>query len=374
MSHDPQHHTQHHTQSPTQHTQSPTPRGSRLRARRAVRAGAALAAAVAAACSEGSTAPSADGASFDLTPAFASLPQGYASVPTSYAGTAPAGPWMAADRGAGPGRGALMGGGLGGAFAGGVAFGRGGGHGPFGGGVGCPDGAFDAASGRVVCPTATLPNGLTITRSAAYANAAGQVQQAFDSATTNTVNLRTATSGTVAFDSSSGRGRGGFGFAARGGRGHGGRGGRGGAGGLFLGDTATIVSATVAVENASERTTSGLAAGSARRTVDGASSSRETTTGTSSRGAFTASRVAGDTTRGLVVPVAAAGAATYPTAGTVIRSMRATLAYAGGEPATASRREVLTYDGSATATLVVTEDGVSRTCTVALPRGRPACE
>jgi hypothetical protein len=108
--------------------------------------------------------------------------------------------------------------------------------------------------------------------------------------------------------------------------------------------------------------------------VNGASSSNEVTTGTSSRGSFTATRVAGDTTQGLVVPVATSGAATYPTAGTVIRSMRATLAYAGGTPASAVRREVLTYDGSATAKLVITEDGTTRSCTVALPRGRPVCQ
>jgi hypothetical protein len=339
----------------------------------------AAAAALAAACGSDATGPSAADATFDLTPAFATLPQGYTSVPTSYAGSASTGPWMAADRGgapgrAGPGTGALMGGGLGDAFAGGVAFGRHGGQGPFGGGVGCLTGAagtFDAASGRVVCPTTTLPNGLTVARSAAYAAAGGQVQQAYDSATTNTVNVRSATTGTVTYDSTSGRGRGGFGFGERGGRGR--RGGRGGRG-LLLGDTATIVSAAVTVDNASDRTTAGLAAGSTQRTVNGASSSRETTTGTSSRGPFTATRVAGDTTQGLVVPVAAPGATTYPTAGTVIRSMKATLTYAGGTPSTASRREVLTYDGSATARLVITENGTTRSCTVALPRGRPVCQ
>lgn len=334
--------------------------------------GAAGALAVAA-CGESSTAPSATDASFDLTAAFATLPQGYGSVPTSYAGAEGAGPWMGPDRGPPPGAGALMGGGVGDAFAGGMAFGRNGGQGPFGGGAGCSGGTFDAASGRVVCPTATLPNGLTITRSAAYANAAGQVQQAFDSATTNTIDLRTATSGTVTFDSTRGHGHGGFGFERRGGRG--GRGGEhGGPGGRVLGDTATILSATTAVANTSDRTTSGLATGSTRRTVEATSSSRETTTGTSSAGQFTATRVAGDTTRGLVIPVAAAGSATYPTAGTVIRSMQATLAYAGGTPSSSSRREVLTYDGTATAKLVITEDGTTRNCTVALPRGRPVCQ
>lgn len=344
---------------------------SRTAPKQAARLTLAAAAALAAACGEGATSPSATDANLDLTAAFATLPEGYGSVPTSYAGASSAGPWMGADRGQGPGTGSLMGGGLGDAFAGAVAFGRGGGHGPFGGGLNCTGATFDAASGRVVCPSATLQSGLTIARSAAYANAAGQVQQAYDSATTNTVNLRTTTTGSVTYDSTNGRGRGGFGFGPHGG-GHGGHG--GGRGGLFLGDTATIVSATVSVNNASDRTTTGLATGSTQRTVNATSSSRENTTGASSRGQFTATRVAGDTTQGLVIPVAAAGAVAYPTAGTVIRSMQASLTYAGGTAAASSRREVLTYDGSATAKLVITEDGTTRNCTVALPRGRPVCQ
>jgi hypothetical protein len=75
-----------------------------------------------------------------------------------------------------------------------------------------------------------------------------------------------------------------------------------------------------------------------------------------------------------VIPTAVAGSPTYPTAGTVVRSMEATLSYAGGAPSTATRREVLTYDGSATARLVITENGTTRNCTVALPRGRPVCQ
>jgi hypothetical protein len=363
-------------------------RSTLSRSARGARAAAAVVAAgLAAACAD-ATAPDAAAADFDLTSAFASLPEGYASVPTSFAGDAaaagatpaggPAAPWMAGGRGRGPGRDGLMGGGLGDAFAGGIAFGRGGHRGPFGGGVECENGVFDAATGRVVCATRTLGNGLTVTRSAAYQTAAGQVQQAFDTLTTDRVNVRVAVTGSYSFDGANGRGRGAFGFGGQGdGRGRGRGRGRGGddrqRGGL-LGDTATILSATVTVQNASERTASGLAQGSARRTVDGASASSETVRGTSSRGEFTATRQAGDTTTGLVVPVAAAGAASYPTAGTVVRSMRATLAYAGATPAVAERREVLTYDGSATARLVITENGTTRTCTVALPRGRPVCQ
>jgi hypothetical protein len=34
---------------------------------------------------------------------------------------------------------------------------------------------------------------------------------------------------------------------------------------------------------------------------------------------------------------------------------------------------VLTYNGSTTATLVITENGTTKTCSITLPRGRPSC-
>lgn len=64
---------------------------------------------------------------------------------------------------------------------------------------------------------------------------------------------------------------------------------------------------------------------------------------------------------------------TYPTAGTVIRFMKATLTYTGASTATVSRREVVTYDGSATAKVVITQNDSTRTCTKPLPRGPLSC-
>lgn len=45
----------------------------------------------------------------------------------------------------------------------------------------------------------------------------------------------------------------------------------------------------------------------------------------------------------------------------------------GGTPTTNNRREVITYDGSATAKVIITENGTTKNCTIALPRGRPSC-
>lgn len=307
-----------------------------------------------------------------LTGAFSTVPVGYGDLTSSFVGTAAsgvpsAGFWLGGGRHGSLDRGALMGGGLQGAFVGdGGGFGRGL-AGPFGGGLSCT-GTFNATTSRLVCDAVTQ-NGLTIARSAQYKNAAGTIQQAFDTATTNSVNVQSAVTGTVTYappDSSSGRSRNrGPGRGACWGDGR-------GPGGLLLGDTATIVSATTSVNNTSDRTVTGLATGSTQRTVNGSSRGQESTTGTSSRGTFTATRVAGDTTTGVVIPVSTDGKS-YPTAGTVIRAMQASVTYTGQAATSVTRREVITYDGSATAKVVITENGTTRNCTRPLPRGRLTC-
>lgn len=341
---------------------------------------------LATACAESTTGSDASADVAALSASLASVPVGYGDLSTSYVGTpsasvATAGAlWLLGGREARMDRGDFMGGGLDVAFVGGDAGDRGfgGHHGPFGGvfgggadrgfALGCTGSTFAASTGRVSCPTETR-NGLTIVRSAAYTNTAGQVQQAFDTLTTNTVNSQVAVTGTVTFDRSA---------QADGGpdgRGHGPRLG-GGPGGRLLGDTATVLTASTTVQSSSNRTVSGLAQGSATRTVNGTSNGREATTGTSSRGAFTASRTVADTTRGVTVPnrtAATATAPTYPTAGTVIRTMQATLTFSGQAATTVTRREVVTYDGSATAKVSITENGTTRSCTQPLPRGRLVC-
>jgi hypothetical protein len=333
-------------------------------------------------------------ASAALRAALVTAPVGYGELASSYVGTtaaefSDASLWIAGGREAAFGRDALMGGGLADEFVGGVTFaafdGRGpngGGHGPHGpGGPGHPGpfgaalrcgngttGTFKATTQRVECPTETA-NGITVVRSVQYKNAGGAVQQAFDTITTNSVNFLERVTGTVTYTRA----------AADTGRGHGPHGpgwgfGRGSVGRL-LGDTATILTATTTVSHQSDRTTTGLAQGSTSRTTNGTSNGTESTTGTSSTGAFTANRTTADTTRGVVVPVRAAGSTTptYPTAGTVIRVMTATLTYTGKAAQTLSRREVVTYDGSATAKVTITENGTTKSCTQALPRGRLVC-
>lgn len=267
--------------------------------------------------------------------AFSSAPAGLDLVSSSYATSSDNGmPWGGPGRGpgGGPGMGSFMGGGLGDAFIGNAAPGRGAHGGPFGIRIDASC-LFAAGTGDLTCGP-TVKNGLTVTSIYTIKNAAGTAQSAIDSVTTNSIRVRTTVTGTAT------RSRDG--------------------------------SVTATVNNAGDRIVTGLAAGSAQRTVNGTSRGNETATGTNRDGkTFSSVRTAADTTTGLVIPVSAT-AQTYPTAGTVIRRMKVIMTI-DGSSSTKERREVLTYDGSATAKLQITDNGTTKNCTVALPRGRPSC-
>jgi hypothetical protein len=288
----------------------------------------------AAACSESAAGPQADEA--DLAAAFTSSIAGYGAGVSSFAAdsTEGLGPGQHGGRGRHrhgpsglPGDADFMGGGLMDDYRGGP---RGGGGRPFDGRGRSESCAFAAATGQVTCTS--THRGLTVVRTLAYRTAAGATQSAPDS-TTDVVTTGVRVSGT----------------------------------------TQRRDSVTSTVSHAHDRVVTGLARGSTQRTVNGTSAGTESSSGTSERGAFTALRTMGDTTRALVVPVQN-GRPSYPTAGTVIRAMSVTITYAGGTPTTSTRREVVTYDGSATARLVITHNGTTRNCTLPLPHGRPNCE
>lgn len=289
---------------------------------------------IAAACSETSSPNNL----FDLTntSAFSSVPAGFSQLSSSFDSTGgpgegpfrpefeghhghgPGGP------GGGPGFGlGFMGGGLGGLFFGGDLF-----H--FHNDGNC---AFSSSTGLVTCSGNTR-DGLTVTRVSSYKNAAGQAQEKADS-TTNSIATTTTVKGTATRRDSS----------------------------------------TSVIDETSSQTVTGLAKGSAQRTINGASAGSETTTGTSAQGAFTSKRVAGDTIQGVVIPAPTSTTAPpYPTAGTVIRSISVSVTLSGQAATTHARREVVTYDGSATAKVVITQDGTTQNCTLPLPRGRLTCQ
>lgn len=291
---------------------------------------AAAAIAATAACSD-STSPSGSTSPF-LVAAFLSTPAGFSSTDNSFSASGDAGePWMP-DRSARD-DGGMMGGGLRPEFFGGVGIGRGWDRGPFGLGDFLENCTLSSSTGRVTCPD-VMRGGLTVSRSFAFTDAAGAAQAAPNSST-NTINEKVVVSGTV---------------------------------------TRHDGNVTSTVQHTSDRTVSGLASGSTQRTVNGASEGTENSSGKTRDGtAFTASRVVRDATTGLVIPLQD-GHPTFPTAGTVVREMTATIAVAGKDPVTKSRREVITYDGSSTARVVITKDGTTKNCTLPLPFGRLQCQ
>jgi hypothetical protein len=247
----------------------------------------------------------------------------------------------------GPGWGGFMGGGIGEAFIGGLGFGPGIGRGPFEnfGQHEADDNdseesdtfnhsdncAFSTTTNRVDCATITH-DGLTINRSFSFLDASGAVQQSFIRGTTNTVNVKKSVSGTITHHET----------------------------------------VTSTVSGSSDLTVAGLASASTQRTVNGTSAGTDATTGTRNGVAFTAQRSAGDTITALVIPIQQ-NHPTFPTAGTIVRSMSATVTLTGQTPSTSSRREVITFDGSSTAKVVITHDGVTKNCTKPLPHGRLTC-
>jgi hypothetical protein len=189
---------------------------------------------------------------------------------------------------------------------------------------------FSSSTGIVTCGPITR-GGLTITATAQITTASGAAQGKIDS-TTNKVVLASEVSGTKTRRDS----------------------------------------VTSEVAHKSTRTITGLAAGSTQRTVDGTSVGTERTTGTTDAGAFSALRTVNDTTAGIIIPLAD-GRPTYPSAGRVSRNMTVAVTV-DGATTTHSRSEVVTYDGSATAKVVITQDGTAKNCTLPLPRGRMTCE
>lgn len=295
-----------------------------------------------AACGESTTQATADGSL--LSSAFNSTPAGFDNVQSSFSSSSdadgqggPGGPWMPDARNnkgggrGGPGMGDFMGGGFGPGFFGDVDFGRGFGHGPFGGSSLDASCTFSATTGDVTCAPAAR-DGLTTTIVATYKTTAGVAQSKPDS-TTNSARTRITVTGT----------------------------------------RTRRDSAKAVISHSSDRTVTGLAYNSTSRTVNGTSAGSENTTGKNSAGAaVTSLRVAGDTIKALIIPVVS-GKPTYPTSGSVTRHSKVTASVAGAAATVSERREVVTYDGTATAKLVITQDGVTKNCTIALPRGRPVC-
>jgi hypothetical protein len=288
----------------------------------------AIAVVAATACADSTSPP---GRSSLLSAAFLSTPAGFSSTDNTFSAGGDAGEAWRPDRNARD-NGGMMGGGIRPEFFGGIPLGRGWDHGPFGLTDFLSSCTLSSVTGRVTCPDVTR-GGLTISRSFAFSDAAGTAQAA-PTTSTNTINEQVTASGTV---------------------------------------TRHDGNVTSMVQHSSTRTVSGLASGSTQRTVNGASKGTEQSSGKTEDGtSFTASRLVADTTTGLVVPLQD-GRPTYPTQGTIVRVMQATVTLDGKSPTSSSRKEVVTYDGSATAKVTITKNGTTKNCTMPLPFGRLEC-
>jgi len=224
----------------------------------------------------------------------------------------------------------LMGGGIGPDFLGVFAFGPGKGRGPFQRDTVGSSCVFASSTGIVTCGPVTR-KGLTVLVTAKIETADGTAQAKPDSLT-NSLTLHSEVTGTVTRKDS----------------------------------------ATSTIDAKSDRKVTGLAKGSTQRTVDGTAVGTETTNGTTDDGAFTATRTVADTTAGIIIPIAD-GRPTYPTAGRVSRNMTSSVKI-GGSTTNHARSEIVTFDGSATAKIVITQDGVTKNCTFPLPKGKLVCE
>ncbi len=316
--------------------------------------------------------------SIDLPPAFQTVPVGFSANSNSFDESGDAGrPFLPESMGSGvfggdgnqgpggnsgPGnnngedddhngfgrrglRGLLMGGGLGRDFIGALAFGSGKGRGPFGSFLVSDRCVFNAATGRVVCPTFEKHD-VDVNLSFAFRDVNGIVQSKYDTGTTNTVNVQTSVSGTKSRHGDDDDDD-------------------------EVDDDDDDVTSTVS--HTSDRTVGGLATGSTARTVNGVAEAHETTSGTRDNVAFTAQRDAADTTSGLVIPLVD-GRPTFPSAGTVIRRMRITITKDGAVAKSRFRREKVTFDGTNVVKLEITQDDVTKNCTITLPSKKLVCE
>lgn len=182
--------------------------------------------------------------------------------------------------------------------------------------------SFSVSTGRVVC-VEVVHNGLTYNRSMAFLDAAGNAQSRRDSNTVS-INRRQSVKGTTVRES-----------------------------------------AAVTIDRLSDFTVTGVQASSKQETRNGTESGTTTIVATTSAGKSTSVMSFGDTVQNVVVLKPDSLVKQYwPSSGTIIRSHSGTRSLEGSsEKKSISRREVMTFNGTALVQVTITVNGESRTCT-----------
>lgn len=196
------------------------------------------------------------------------------------------------------------------------------------GSVGAADACtYSPAEGRAFCAPVTR-NGLTITRSIGWYDAAGKPQARRDSAT-RSMNTQIGVKGTV-----------------------------------------TREGGTTTVDRSSSLTVSGLGRGATTHTLNGSETGALSSTFTTSRGTASSQERFTVATKDVVVPVEVRNR--WPLSGTTSRTSTMT-ATRGPVTRTSTTSHTVVFDGTSTPTVTVVRDGVTRSCTADLAAHRLSC-
>jgi len=187
---------------------------------------------------------------------------------------------------------------------------------------------YSSDIGRIVCAPVTR-NGLTITRSMAFLDAAGTAQARRD-ASTVLANTQIGVKGTTTTDRGS-----------------------------------------LTVDRSSSLTVSGLGRGATTHTLNGSESGTTTHAFTTRDGSATATDAFRSETKNVVVPVPQARGS-WPISGTTTRTSTLTFAR-GSNTRSTTMSEQVTFTGSSVVNVVITRDGVTRTCTRDLASHTGSC-
>jgi hypothetical protein len=142
--------------------------------------------------------------------------------------------------------------------------------------------------------------------------------------------------------------------------------------GTLIMKTQTAIGTTT-ISRTSEETVTGLGPASAR-VVNGTASGAEDSEGTDARGTMAVKRIYADTTTGMTFPAVFNPASPWPTAGKIVRNMKASAAFNGATAKDYSSREEQTFEAGGKLTIRTTMNGQTRTCVVQLgPMSMPVC-